>query len=91
MGRGLAACIQEVLSGLQSLFEGDLYADLNGEQWRAHEWGCVRVHLGARLGAPRLHLSGTEVGDVGLSVARWESALRRTTSREAMADSPMCL
>lgn len=91
MGRGLAACIQEVLSSLPSLFEGDIYAGLNGEQWRAHEWGCVRDHLGARLGAPRLHLPGTYVGDVGLPAARWESALRRTTSREAMADSPMCL
>ncbi|SDE34417.1 hypothetical protein SAMN04488504_10682 [Myxococcus virescens] len=47
MGRGLAACIQEILSGLPSLFEGDIYADLNGEQWQSHEWGCVRVRLGA--------------------------------------------
>ncbi|QDE80258.1 hypothetical protein BHS07_01020 [Myxococcus xanthus] len=65
MGRGLAACIQEVLSRLPSPFDGDIYADLNGEQWRSHEWGCVRVHLGPRLGAARLHLPGTYVGDVG--------------------------
>ncbi|WP_426755444.1 hypothetical protein [Myxococcus sp. Y35] len=65
MGRGLTACIQEVLSGLPSPFAGDIYSDLNGEQWRAHEWGCVRVHLDTRLGAVQLHLPGTYVGDVG--------------------------
>lgn len=65
MGRGLARCIQEVLAAAPSPFEGDLYSDLNGEQWRAHEWGCVRVHLSAQLGAHRLHVPGTSVGEVG--------------------------
>ncbi|RKH10866.1 hypothetical protein D7V97_12640 [Corallococcus sp. CA053C] len=65
MGRGLAGCIQEVLAATPSAFEGDLYSDLNGEPWRAHEWGCVRTHLATRLGAARLHIPGTCVGEVG--------------------------
>ena len=65
MGRGLAGCVAEVLADAPSAFEGDLYSDLNGEPWRAHEWGCVRTRLATRLGAARLHLPVTCVGDVG--------------------------
>ncbi|WNZ62051.1 hypothetical protein QEG98_40575 [Myxococcus sp. MxC21-1] len=66
-GDGLAACIREVLArgSRPARFEGDLYSDLNGEEWRAREWGTALIRLGEELDAPNVHLPGVSVGDVG--------------------------
>jgi 3-oxoacyl-[acyl-carrier-protein] synthase-1 len=66
-GRGLE---EAVLSALQaddpaSPFDGELVADLNGENWRAMQWGMARVRLGGRIGGARLHLPATSLGDTG--------------------------
>ncbi|NVI97401.1 hypothetical protein HV824_04610 [Myxococcus sp. AM009] len=40
--------------------------DLNGEEWRAKEWGHARVRLSSRLdGVAKWIVPGTSVGDVG--------------------------
>ncbi|MFY0572847.1 hypothetical protein ACN28E_54705 [Archangium lansingense] len=66
-GRALADCLQRILDRVapSSTFKGDLYNDLNGEAWRAQEWGRVRVRVGQRLDAARWHLPCNSVGDVG--------------------------
>jgi 3-oxoacyl-[acyl-carrier-protein] synthase-1 len=66
-GAALAACIREALeeAALQGLFHGEVYSDLNGESWRAMEWGSALVRLAGRVSEPRLHLPCVSVGDVG--------------------------
>ncbi|MFL5348293.1 MAG: hypothetical protein ACJ8AT_26155, partial [Hyalangium sp.] len=66
-GVALAACIREALeqSALQGAFRGEVYSDLNGESWRAMEWGSALVRLAGRVAEPRLHLPCVSVGDVG--------------------------
>jgi 3-oxoacyl-[acyl-carrier-protein] synthase-1 len=66
-GVALASCIQEALDQAlpQQGFAGDVYSDLNGETWRAMEWGSALVRLAGRVAEPRLHLPCVSVGDVG--------------------------
>lgn len=66
-GEALAACVQNALerSSPGELFSGDVYLDLNGEFWRAMEWGSALVRLAGRVADPRLHLPCVSVGDVG--------------------------
>ncbi|MBZ4422589.1 hypothetical protein [Myxococcus sp. RHSTA-1-4] len=66
-GSALADCVQRALDGMSpsSPFRGGVYSDLNGETWRAQEWGRARVRLGQRLEEPQLHLPCNSVGDVG--------------------------
>ncbi len=66
-GMALAACIQDALDQASPgvSFSGDVYLDLNGESWRAMEWGSALVRLAGRVAEPRLHLPCVSVGDVG--------------------------
>jgi len=49
-GGALAAAISDTLSGMKTQeFSGLAVADLNGEAWRAQEWGTARSRLGAQL------------------------------------------
>ncbi|NMO14691.1 hypothetical protein HPC49_20020 [Pyxidicoccus fallax] len=66
-GTGLAHCVREALAPTHasSRFEGTCFLDLNGEHWRANEWGCARVRLTDLLGEPELRYPCTYVGDTG--------------------------
>jgi len=66
-GRGLAQSIRTALdvAGLPDAYDGDVFADLNGEVWRAHEWGMSLVQLVGRVGEAVLHLPAVQVGDTG--------------------------
>lgn len=66
-GQGLSRCIREAMkaAGISTPYAGDVYSDLNGEAWRAHEWGSAVVRLTEQLGAVKLHLPCVSVGDVG--------------------------
>jgi len=66
-GQGLSTCILQALEqgATEAPFRGDLFSDLNGEEWRAREWGGACVRLGARLGTNRLHLPCKSLGDTG--------------------------
>lgn len=46
-------------------FTGEIVNDLNGEEWRAKEWGGVQHRLASRLAATRVHCPAVSVGDVG--------------------------
>lgn len=66
-GRALTRCTQRLLdeTAPSASFRGDLYNDLNGETWRAQEWGHVRVNLSQRMDLSQWHLPCNSVGDVG--------------------------
>lgn len=66
-GAALAECIRDVLEQARQKggFSGDVYSDLNGESWRAMEWGSALVRLAGQVDEPRLHLPCVSVGDVG--------------------------
>jgi len=50
----------------QGRFEGDIILDLNGESWRAAEWGHARVRLSDIIGdRTRTILPCSSVGDIG--------------------------
>lgn len=68
-GLALSACVQAVL-GTPSAGSGDvlLVSDLNGEEWRAWEWGSALVRLkasGALRGDELGWVPATGFGDVG--------------------------
>jgi 3-oxoacyl-[acyl-carrier-protein] synthase I len=46
-------------------FRGDLIADLNGEEWRAREFGGALARLGRTLAEARVVLPAASLGDVG--------------------------
>jgi 3-oxoacyl-[acyl-carrier-protein] synthase-1 len=68
-GRRLAEAIERVLraSGRGPAFRGDVYLDLNGEEWRAAAWGHAQTHLLSLVDfdRTRVHAPATSLGDVG--------------------------
>ncbi|MCY1044802.1 hypothetical protein OV208_26035 [Corallococcus sp. bb12-1] len=90
-GVALAEALEETLAGamLQAPFAGSIVSDLNGENWRANEWGYVRIRLDSRL-AERLQLMlpASSLGDTGAasgagSVCVAARALARAYARGA--------
>lgn len=76
-GRALASAVESVLQpSARAVFDGDLVADLNGEEWRAYELGCVRVRLRSclddtmRISYPAISFgeTGAVAGIAGLCV-----------------------
>ncbi|WP_224361970.1 hypothetical protein [Hyalangium versicolor] len=68
VGEGLAAVTAACLDGISSgvPFNGDIVLDLNGEEWRAREWGNALLRLRERLGdSIRWILPGSSWGDIG--------------------------
>jgi 3-oxoacyl-[acyl-carrier-protein] synthase-1 len=67
-GVALATAISRALarSGGGAPFSGDIFADLNGEEWRAYEFGVARAHLNAQLGKEASFVFPCScLGDVG--------------------------
>lgn len=64
-GAGLAQAIRGVTAAIGGPFEGDVISNLNGEEWRANEWGHTLTRLGAAMGETRLVLPASSLGDVG--------------------------
>jgi 3-oxoacyl-[acyl-carrier-protein] synthase-1 len=65
LGRALADTIQKALP--EAPFAGDLYLDLNGEDWRAAAWGHAQVHLSKRIdwSSCRTFIPAESLGDTG--------------------------
>lgn len=55
VGRHLAAAATSVLeqAGVTRAFSGDVFVDLNGEEWKAHVWSAARLALGEVLNLDR--------------------------------------
>jgi 3-oxoacyl-[acyl-carrier-protein] synthase I len=70
-GRALADTIRGALEkvGGPAPHAAEVFADLNGETWRAQEWGMALVRLGSTLVIPRLHLAAASLGDTGAASA----------------------
>ena len=66
-GLGLATSLRAALddAAFPERYSGDVFSDLNGETWRAHEWGSALARLADRVGDVRLHLPCASVGDTG--------------------------
>ncbi|RYZ41455.1 MAG: hypothetical protein EOO71_11925 [Myxococcaceae bacterium] len=67
-GVALAEALEETLVGaaLEVPFAGSIVSDLNGENWRANEWGYARLRLESRLAAGlHLMLPALSLGDTG--------------------------
>ena len=64
-GRGLADDYVKALDDVQiDVHRGELYLDLNGEDWRARQWGAALVRIQGRYaGAERI--PAVNVGDTG--------------------------
>lgn len=65
-GEGLSHAIEDALSdGLQQSINW-IYSDLNGESYRAYEWGVVSARLGTIFSSQLAHIHPADVlGDVG--------------------------
>jgi 3-oxoacyl-[acyl-carrier-protein] synthase-1 len=64
LARVTAQCISS--TSLESRFTGDILIDLNGEDWRAREWGHAQVRLSNMLSErTRPVIPCTSIGDVG--------------------------
>ena len=71
-GRAIARVLSSALEGnAQSVpFSGDLICDLNGEAWRAYEFGAALAQVPrALLKSHRVVLPAMSIGDVGASSA----------------------
>lgn len=64
-GDGLARVLRATTSASAAPIGGDVYTNLNGEVWRAHELGTAMATVGGALGAHRLLTPASSVGDVG--------------------------
>jgi len=64
-GPGLAQAVAGALHDAETGFSGDVFLDLNGEPWRAHQWGTAAANLRAKLVQAKLHLPATSIGDTG--------------------------
>lgn len=78
LGRALAEAIRNVLPPAQGgpKFQGDLYLDLNGENWKASAWGHAQVQLAryvdldrCRTFVPAESLGETGAASAGVAVA----------------------
>jgi 3-oxoacyl-[acyl-carrier-protein] synthase-1 len=68
-GLGLSDVIAQLLPA-DAVFDGDLFTDLNGENWRAYELGCAQARLGGRLaGDVRVVLPCDSLGETGAASA----------------------
>jgi 3-oxoacyl-[acyl-carrier-protein] synthase-1 len=67
VGRALSKCLADALAARQQSgpFDGEFILDLNGENWRAYEWGCALTRLAKRLGRVDPRLPATSLGDTG--------------------------
>ncbi len=70
-GNALAGAIVQALASasVDLPFRGDIYLDLNGEEWRAMVWGHAQTHLVGVLAANRVQLPSRQLGDVGAASA----------------------
>ncbi len=83
-GQSLALAMRETLDGLGiPTFSGPAIVDLNGETWRAQDWGSARVRLGTRLSDdvqwifPADSLGETGAASAGVAVCLAAAALQR--------------
>lgn len=70
-GRELARVWADALaqSGAPTPFSGDIVADLNGEPWRAYEYGCAQMRLNRILAADvAWAMPAQSIGDVGAAI-----------------------
>lgn len=64
-GKGMSDTLLEALDAAGvGLFTGDLYIDLNGQEWRAQQWGTALVRLQGRFDG-NVQIPSLSVGDVG--------------------------
>jgi 3-oxoacyl-[acyl-carrier-protein] synthase I len=65
-GGALASVIERVFEPqADSIYPGDLIADVNGEEWRAYELGTARVRLRDRLDSTRFLYPAVSFGETG--------------------------
>jgi 3-oxoacyl-[acyl-carrier-protein] synthase-1 len=73
LGRALAEAVRTVLATFseRDRFAGDLYLDLNGEDWRAAAWGHAQVQLARAIDFDRCRtfLPAESLGETGAASA----------------------
>ncbi|MDH5729704.1 MAG: hypothetical protein OEZ58_11990 [Gammaproteobacteria bacterium] len=93
IGRALAQAIEDACRCLpEQPFVGDLYLDLNGEDWRAKVWSSAQIILQQKQlidwDACQEIIPGTSLGDIGAASALVHTALavRSFTEQYARTD-----
>jgi 3-oxoacyl-[acyl-carrier-protein] synthase-1 len=85
LGEGLTSAVRQAIAGLQSEKEvvDDVYCDINGERYRAEEWGFVALRLGAAFRDATVYRTPVQgCGDLGaatgaVNIVRCMQAWRR--------------
>lgn len=69
-GEALSLCIKASLSevNMTSAFSGNLYSDLNGEEWKAQEYALAKANINRNLVSDEVFeiLPAASLGDIGL-------------------------
>ena len=88
-GRTAFTALDDVLRTAGPRLEGDLYVNLNGEDWRAAEVGAVLAALpAASRGAHNVRAPATSVGDIGAAAGALHIACaQRAFARGYATDS----
>ena len=83
IGKSLARAIRRTLAdaNIQLPFKGDVFVDLNGEEWRTRVWGTAQTMLLDALDPARARLivPGIEMGDVGAASSAVSACLAMRT------------
>lgn len=92
-GRALAACVRtaRARAGAAGASPVDVYLDLNGETWRAQEWGHALVQMQRELGPHRLQLPATSLGDTGAASGAVAIVLAAHLAARRAAAGPLAL
>ncbi|WP_187345056.1 hypothetical protein [Cystobacter ferrugineus] len=98
LGRAFAQATQQVLAASTSTkpFQGDLFVDLNGEEWKAQAWGHAQVLLTDHVDFPRCRVlhpaeslgeTGAAGAPVSLAMAAWAFFRGHATGESALVCS----
>lgn len=88
-GRGLVTALRRALGGAGGRLDGDIYVNLNGEEWRAAELGTALSSLPAATRGPqRLIAPATSVGDVGAAAGALQIACALRSFARGYAAAP---
>ncbi|MDA8137276.1 MAG: hypothetical protein M0036_01380 [Desulfobacteraceae bacterium] len=93
-GKSLSTTIKAVLKhpNITAPFKGDIIADLNGENWRAYEFGAAVSRLPREiLGDYQLVLPCTSVGDTGAASTALQLVIGARALQRGYASSHFCL
>jgi 3-oxoacyl-[acyl-carrier-protein] synthase-1 len=92
LGEALTEAVDAVCADLAGALVDAVYCDINGERWRAEEWGFASLRLGRLFRDASRYVSASgEWGDVGAATGALGCVLAVEAMRRGYARGPRAL